>query len=383
MVVAVWRPRGRGAADRQWARSRTALLPAVVVAVLLSAVVLLTPTTLLIHSGALLGDNPGLPLFVGRRRAAGAGNDGIRGSSEGARPGAGVTSGEAAPPTAHALAGDGGGGGGPSRAGLPLRADWEAEGRPAWCDALLAAPRPWGAVPGTPQHLKTCAARKPGGECKDGSPIQFFSQHHQDAYLYLHHFAALRRRGVYWDVAANEPIQISNTFFFDRCLGWHGVCVEANPRYLGPLIAERGCVVLPTCVSATREQVAFRLSGAVGGVASTVKTAAKAGDVTVTMTCVTGEDVAARTGVRDVDMLSLDVEGHELLVLQGLGLGDGLRVKVIVAEVQPQTAAGKFLLSKGYIVHEVIKKDPRLKYQLDMRYDFIYLAAGVVWGSPQ
>ncbi|KAK1867777.1 hypothetical protein I4F81_010277 [Pyropia yezoensis] len=373
MKVATWRPRSRGAADPHWPRSRLALLPAVVVAVLLSAAVLLSPAALRVRSGALLAIDPGVP----------SGNGGIRGSSKGARPGAGVSSGEAAPPAAHALAGDGGGVGGPSLAGLPLRADWKAEGRPAWCDALLAAPRPWAASPGTPQHLKTCPSRKPGGECKDGAPIQFFSQHHQDAYLYLHHFAALRRRGVYWDVAANEPIQISNTFFYDRCLGWHGVCVEANPRYLGPLVMERGCVVLPTCVSATREKVAFRLSGAVGGVASTVKTAAKVEDVTVTMTCVTGEDVAARTGVREVDLLSLDVEGHELFVLQGLGLGDGLRVNVIVAEVQPHTAAGKFLLSKGYTVHEVVRKDPRLQFQLDMRYDYIYIAAGVVWGSPQ
>lgn len=201
--------------------------------------------------------------------------------------------------------------------------------------------------------------------------------------MYLHHFARLSRRGVYWDVAANEPIQISNTYFFDRCLGWHGVCVEANPRYLGPLVTERGCVVLPTCVSAEREKVAFRLSGAVGGVESTVKTAAKAGDQTVILTCVTGADVAARTGVREVDLLSLDVEGHELRVLEGMGLGDTVHVNVIVAEVQPHTAAGKFLLSKGYTVHEVVKRDPSLKFQLDMRYDYIYLAAGVVWGSPK
>lgn len=201
--------------------------------------------------------------------------------------------------------------------------------------------------------------------------------------MYLHHFARLRRRGVYWDVAANDAMQTSNTYFFDRCLGWRGVCVEANPRYHGGLTADRGCVVVPTCLSDTPATVPFRLSGAVGGVAATVKTAAKAGDLTLPLRCVTGASVAARTGVRAVDLLSLDAEGHELHILRGLALGAALTAQVVVAEVLPTSPAGRHLAALGYTVHEVVKEDPALRYQLDMRYDYIYLAPGVVWGSPQ
>lgn len=32
--------------------------------------------------------------------------------------------------------------------------------------------------------------------------------------------------GVYVDVGAHEPLEISNTAFFDLCLGWKGLCIE-------------------------------------------------------------------------------------------------------------------------------------------------------------
>ena len=34
----------------------------------------------------------------------------------------------------------------------------------------------------------------------------------------------------YIDLAANLPVGDSNTAFFDRCLGWRGVCVEVSGR---------------------------------------------------------------------------------------------------------------------------------------------------------
>lgn len=30
---------------------------------------------------------------------------------------------------------------------------------------------------------------------------------------------------------ANNAYDMSNTFFFDRCLGWRGICVEPNPIF--------------------------------------------------------------------------------------------------------------------------------------------------------
>ena len=38
-----------------------------------------------------------------------------------------------------------------------------------------------------------------------------------------------RHGGTYVDLAANDAIFRSSTYFLDACLGWKGVCVEANP----------------------------------------------------------------------------------------------------------------------------------------------------------
>jgi hypothetical protein len=79
------------------------------------------------------------------------------------------------------------------------RQDWESSGTPAWCSDLIKNQRPSNAVPGTPQEKITCARRTAEGDCYDGTPIRFFSQHHQDAYLYVHHFQYLKHPGVYMD----------------------------------------------------------------------------------------------------------------------------------------------------------------------------------------
>ena len=55
--------------------------------------------------------------------------------------------------------------------------------------------------------------------------------------------------GVYVDIGSNHPFDLSNTFFFDRCLGWRGLCIEPNVKY-HKLYGEfnRTCTLVPHCV---------------------------------------------------------------------------------------------------------------------------------------
>ena len=57
------------------------------------------------------------------------------------------------------------------------------------------------------------------------------SQYTQDIFVWRNLFldnTISGRRGIYVDSGANDYRQLSNTFFFDECLGWHGVCI---PHY--------------------------------------------------------------------------------------------------------------------------------------------------------
>ena len=66
-------------------------------------------------------------------------------------------------------------------------------------------------------------ASQPGG---------FTSMAKQDKVLYELIFSKIQgRRGTYVDVAANHYKRISNTYFYDTCLQWRGLCVEPNQIY--------------------------------------------------------------------------------------------------------------------------------------------------------
>ena len=47
------------------------------------------------------------------------------------------------------------------------------------------------------------------------------------------------KRGVYVDSGANSAVSLSNTYFYDKCLGWEGLCVEPLPQYHAELSAKR------------------------------------------------------------------------------------------------------------------------------------------------
>eukprot|EP00927_Polykrikos_kofoidii_P065859 TRINITY_DN61579_c0_g1_i1.p1 TRINITY_DN61579_c0_g1~~TRINITY_DN61579_c0_g1_i1.p1 ORF type:complete len:525 (+),score=84.18 TRINITY_DN61579_c0_g1_i1:173-1747(+) len=55
--------------------------------------------------------------------------------------------------------------------------------------------------------------------------------------------------GVFVDVGAFHPTHLSNTAFFERCLGWRGICVEPNPSNSPLFKAYRPrCQLVQNCV---------------------------------------------------------------------------------------------------------------------------------------
>ena len=60
------------------------------------------------------------------------------------------------------------------------------------------------------------------------SPGGYTSQFRQDKILFNTLFRNRTNRGIYLDIASNHYKRISNSYFYDRCLGWQGVCVGAG-----------------------------------------------------------------------------------------------------------------------------------------------------------
>ena len=185
----------------------------------------------------------------------------------------------------------------------------------------------------------------------------FTSQYRQDKYVWKTLFNGttsnrLRdgRPRVYADVAANHYKSISNSYFFDRCLHWRGVCVEPNPVYHADLRAERTCSLIPTCVSNHTTEIEMRLPndrwhGARGGATSSHFVQGRHVDGTkpVMKRCVRLQDEFDRLDIKHIDVLFLDLEGYEDLALRGIDFG-AMRIDHVLCE----STCDPMLTAHGY-----------------------------------
>ncbi|KAI0565760.1 hypothetical protein FGB62_14g026 [Gracilaria domingensis] len=265
---------------------------------------------------------------------------------------------------------------------IGTRADWKNEkDLPNFCKNILKDPKPLRSDCG--RDIETM-------KCRNGSAYQMFSQFHQDYFLYTRHFKYLNRPGIYLDIAANDPVHISNTYFMDRCLGWKGICVEGNPGYHEKLYRMRSCHLVPTCVgSRDGQSVQFGLKGGAGGIiGNTFKHKDKFAELGVEVPmirerCTMMRNVLARNGVKQVDFLSLDVEGHELEVLKGFDW-DNVVVNLMSIEVSPTSVKEieEFLTPKGYkrFLPDFTERAERTGLMIE---DAIFLHESVEFGKPR
>ena len=185
----------------------------------------------------------------------------------------------------------------------------------------------------------------------------FTSQYKQDKNLWKSIFNSTtsnRAKGgrprVYAEVAANHFKSISNSYFFDRCLHWRGLCVEPNPVYHADLRSKRTCALTPTCVANHTNEIMMLLpnsewNGARGGAADSpfVKGPHVSGTKPVWRRCVRLQDEFDRLRYEHIDILFLDLEGYEDSALRGIDF-EKTRIDTIMCE----SACGTMLPALGY-----------------------------------
>jgi hypothetical protein len=129
----------------------------------------------------------------------------------------------------------------------------------------------------------------------------------------------LRAEGFYVDVGAAHPLRYSNTAFL-RARGWKGIAIDGTPEYAPEWAGVAGTNFINVIVSdAVRVRFINEKTNAL-----------------VSRIHPEGEDKAAvplslLTGNRQLDLLSIDIEGHEFPVLQQY-LEDCLPPRILVCE---------------------------------------------------
>jgi Glycosyl transferase family 2 len=71
--------------------------------------------------------------------------------------------------------------------------------------------------------------------------MQFFSRVGQDQFLFDNFFRG-KRAGVFVDAGAGDGEKFSHSLFFERTLGWRGLCIEPDPATFARLAAARKCI---------------------------------------------------------------------------------------------------------------------------------------------
>jgi len=166
----------------------------------------------------------------------------------------------------------------------------------------------------------------------------FYSQNGEDCLL-AEMFRGVAN-GLCVEVGANDGIQLSNTYYLER-RGWKSILVEPNPQLCQRLRETRSGQVFQCVASARSGSETLLLAEGVDGLSTLVddsehrtRILSEGGSIQpLRVTARTLDDILGEAGAKRVDFLSIDVEGAEFEVLQGLSLALW-RPRVVLIEDQ-------------------------------------------------
>lgn len=147
------------------------------------------------------------------------------------------------------------------------------------------------------------------------------------------------RGGVFVDIGANHYQQDSNTYYLEQELGWSGIAIEPQiqfadgyrlhrprtafvPLFVSDVSHDEAVLYLPDNDLIASSNLAFVESE--GGVAATP----------LTVDTATLDDILDRTGITNLDFLSMDIELNEPAALKGFSI-DRFRPSLVCVEAHP------------------------------------------------
>lgn len=197
--------------------------------------------------------------------------------------------------------------------------------------------------------------------------MTYYSQFGQDRYIAEN--ILTNDNGVFVEVGADDGERFSNTLFFEESRGYSGLCIEARKSAFDRLVVRRDpdrCICENVAIDSTTsaEPLAFMdLSGYGSGLSGLIKNydslhveriaeerknPGHVGCKVVAMKTKTLQSVLDDYQIFDIDLLSIDIEGGELEIMQSLDW-DRISIKAITIENNYNNKSIRsFFESKGY-----------------------------------
>ena len=184
-------------------------------------------------------------------------------------------------------------------------------------------------IPGNIKSIPHCGqmpimpaiAAPPHHTCQQN---QFHSQFGEDKFVHDKLLCNMQGAGTFLELGGRDGLLHSNSLYFERCLGWRGVMLEAKSGEYQQLCKNRpnaiGWNMAAGCAGVQDMQFkGFSNSGSSGLVDFMSEKHDKRwnhGAPTLTVKCGSIGEVLRLSGIEHLNFFSLDVEGAELMVMQ-------------------------------------------------------------------
>lgn len=156
---------------------------------------------------------------------------------------------------------------------------------------------------------------------------------------------------TFLEVGAYDGITESNTWFFENCLNWNGILIEAQPKAFKEISRNRPLTLFKKNYGVCSKTKKINISDQ--------GTASKISDRGKTIECLPISKIINETKKDRIDFFSLDVEGNEPEVISTLGKGISYGVVMIeVSEGQRRILSMKYMLSLNFLYIGQISSRP-------------------------
>lgn len=146
--------------------------------------------------------------------------------------------------------------------------------------------------------------------------------------------------GFFVDVGAHDGVTASNTFYFEKRLGWRGICVEPHRGYFQRLKKNRPLSLCLDIAVWDKNLDAIQFYATSQGGWSRPEKPGRFPVVAVyEVETRTLDRILFENGANEIDLLSVDVEGCEKRVLNGFTIEDWLPQVIIIEDL---SKAGQF-----------------------------------------
>ena len=192
-----------------------------------------------------------------------------------------------------------------------------------------------------------------------GRQSKYYSEFGQDKFLNEQIFKN-KKNGIFFDVGAYDGVFASNSYFFEKVLGWTGICIEPLDEVFQKLIQVRSSICIHGALAATGGERDFvRVSDekpTFSGLLSTIEPQhwpriveyGKTWKIIKVQTF-TFNELCRLYNLDHIDYLSIDTEGSEEEIIRSI---DFKNIDITIVDVENNfgnKTMRQYLESVGYI----------------------------------